>query len=72
MIYSRNNRMCARCRCSLTDTMTTGDSGIYQSHGIELCEPCFFEEDAEIEREGTNNLPDTLKRYRENVRFGAQ
>jgi len=56
---------CARCGKYLKDHETTGESAIYNPTGpkIILCEGCFFDEDAEIEEAGTNNLPDTLKRY---------
>jgi len=48
--------------------MTTGESGIYRSHDVlELCEPCFFDEEAEIKEKGTNDLPETLERYRANM-----
>lgn len=64
--------ICARCRCSLHDSASRGESGIYDPHGepIDLCEPCFFDEDAEIERKGGNDLPDTLARYRRNLQLG--
>lgn len=61
---------CGRC-CKVLRPYageTTGDSGIYLSHGIDLCEPCCDAEDQEIDEAGTNDLPDTLKRYRENLR----
>lgn len=64
--------ICARCTRRLGSA--TGESAIYnpgRDHGIELCEPCFFAEDAEITERGMNDLPDTLAKYRENLRrFG--
>jgi len=60
---------CPRCCEWIYSGQTTGESGIYQSHGVSpLCEPCFFDEEAEQEREGTNDLPATLARYRQNDR----
>lgn len=53
---------CARCKKNISDGETTGESQIYMSHHI-LCEPCFFDEEREIDEAGTNNLPDTLKSY---------
>ena len=55
---------CARCGCYLPWGVTTGVSSLYSPHReFTLCEPCFFDEEAEIDREGTNDLPDTLRRY---------
>lgn len=63
---------CPRCCAYIPERATVGESAIYQSHDVsDLCEPCFFDEDREIEDRGTNNLPDTLERYRQNMRsFG--
>jgi hypothetical protein len=63
--------VCPRCRCLMHRGATVGESSIYGSHDVgDLCEPCFFEEDEEIEREGTNNLPKTLEFYRRNMALG--
>ena len=65
------NRMCARCRCNLYEQDCTGESGLYSpNRAFTLCEPCFFDEDAEIEKEGTNDLPLRIEQYRENIRQG--
>lgn len=53
---------CARCKKPVRQGQPEGESGIYQSHH-RLCEPCFFDEDAEIEEKGTNDLPETLAGY---------
>ena len=53
---------CPRCKKRSLDHSSYGESSIYQSYH-RLCLPCFEDEDAEIEREGTNNLPGTLKAY---------
>lgn len=45
----------------------TGESSIYGSPNIVLCAPCFHEEDALIEREGTNNIPEQLEMYVRNI-----
>ena len=58
---------CPRCCQPIYEGQTTGISGIYKSHGVrDLCEPCFLDEDRQIEDTGTNNLPETLLTYREN------
>lgn len=53
---------CARCKQFFPNASCSAESGIYQSRHV-LCEPCFFDEDAEIEERGTNNLLDTLEKY---------
>jgi hypothetical protein len=64
-------KVCARCRSSIGEHETDGESGIYSpDREFILCEACFLEEDAEIETEGTNNLPDRIKQYCENERLG--
>ena len=60
---------CARCCKSIRPDETTGESGLYSpSRSFTLCEPCFFAEDAEIEEKGTNNMPDVIASYVENLR----
>ena len=54
--------ICARCKKTMMEHESTGESGIYRSCHI-LCEPCFFAEDAEIDAAGTNDLPETLAKY---------
>ena len=57
---------CVRC-CEKLGRVT-GESSIYRSDDSHiLCEPCFFDEEAEQERRGTNNLPDVLAKYDENI-----
>lgn len=59
---------CPRCMSLIQRGSGRGESQLYQSHDIpDLCEPCFFDEEAEVEERGTNNLPDTLERYRQNM-----
>ncbi|ABF71343.1 p095 [Rhizobium phage 16-3] len=53
---------CARCKVHFRDVRSSGSSSLYGSDHT-LCEPCFFAEDAQIDEEGTNNLPDTLASY---------
>lgn len=53
---------CARCKQYFGNARSSGESALYRSRHV-LCEPCFFDEDAEIEERGTNNLPDTLAKY---------
>lgn len=60
--------ICARCCDQLWPGATTGESALYSpDRPFELCEPCFFAEEALIDEQGTNNLPDELRRYRENL-----
>jgi hypothetical protein len=53
---------CARCKKHFHNARSSGESGLYGSNHV-LCEPCFFDEDAEIDERGTNDLPDTLAKY---------
>ncbi len=60
---------CPRCSNKIFIGQPTGESQIYRSHGIpDLCEPCWMDEDDEIELAGTNDLPETLAWYRQNMR----
>ncbi len=61
--------ICANCKKKLSQHETTGTSALYNptGHEILLCESCFFEEDDIIETERTNNLPERLKKYKENL-----
>jgi len=67
------NKYCAKCSESLFNRdgsiRPTGESGIYNPNGpsILLCEYCFDAEDDLIEQKGTNDLPDVLARYKENI-----
>ncbi len=64
--------MCARCRKpvdQLRDCL--GESGIYSpNRAFTLCEQCFLDEDLEIDRAGTNDIPERLDEYRANLRAG--
>lgn len=74
---SMSQRRCARCGGVLG--RSTGTSSIYRrehttlSHlrEILLCEPCFFEEEAQTEEAGTNNLPSVLDNYARNMRLNG-
>lgn len=69
--FNRFTAMCARCRQGLRGGQSTGESGLYSpGRAFTLCEPCFFAEEEETEDRGTNNLPDRLEQYRENLRLG--
>ena len=37
----------------------------------DLCEPCFFDEEAETEEVGTNNIPERLAQYETNIKLGV-
>ena len=54
--------VCPRCKERVLDRSNCGESGLYKSRHL-ICVPCFHAEDAEIDREGTNNLPDRLRDY---------
>jgi hypothetical protein len=54
--------VCPRCKQRVLDHRSYGESAIYRSRH-RLCFPCWHAEDDEIEREGTNDLPETLKGY---------
>lgn len=53
---------CPRCKKRVLDRRNCGESAIYKSRHL-ICVSCWHDEDAEIEREGTNNLPDRLAAY---------
>jgi hypothetical protein len=56
--------ICANCEQSFDEHKATGVSSLYNPEGpdILLCERCFLEEDALIDRRG-NNLLERLKHY---------
>jgi hypothetical protein len=54
--------ICPRCKKRCLDLSSYGESAIYRSRH-RLCVPCFHDEDAEIERKGTNDLPARLQAY---------
>ncbi|ASY56453.1 hypothetical protein [Sinorhizobium sp. CCBAU 05631] len=54
--------ICPRCKQRVLNPNSYGESSIYRSRH-RLCMPCWDAEHEEIEREGTNNLPETLKSY---------
>lgn len=67
------NECCANCGCELGRLKATGISGLYfpGDQDIELCEPCFFAEEAEIDEVGTNNIPERLAHYLDMIqRYG--
>lgn len=73
MMRYAEGKMCSRCRKPVDQMKDClGESGIYSSTGraFTLCEQCFFDEDLEIERTGTNNIPERLDEYRANLRAG--
>jgi hypothetical protein len=64
--------MCARCRIRLRDEDCQGESGLYSpNRPFTLCEPCFEDEDREIDLAGQNEIPQRLTEYRENLRAGS-
>jgi len=62
---------CAGCDASLTDYRGRGIqvicySGIFGAANIPLCKKCSDHEEEEIDKMGTNDIPNLLKRYKEN------
>lgn len=53
---------CPRCKQRVLNLDDCGESAIYRSRHL-ICVPCFHDEDAEIDREGGNDLPKTLAAY---------
>lgn len=53
---------CPRCKQRTLDRDDCGESALYHSRHL-ICVPCFHDEDAEIEREGGNDLPKRLASY---------
>lgn len=72
MIYYATGTMCARCRKSVDQLKDClGESGLYSpNRAFTLCEQCFMDEDLEIDRAGTNDIPERLDEYRANLRAG--
>jgi hypothetical protein len=54
--------ICPRCKQKCLNRSDYGESALYRSQH-RVCVPCFHAEDAEIDWEGTNNLPETLRSY---------
>ena len=70
-MYYAMGTMCARCRKPVDQSECLGESGIYSpGRAFTLCEQCFLDEDLEIDRTGTNNIPERLDEYRANLRAG--
>jgi len=63
-VYPRQIRMliCPRCKQRCLSEREYGESSIYRSRH-RLCVPCWHDENAQIDREGTNNLSATLASY---------
>jgi len=64
--------MCARCRKPVDQIRDClGESGLYSPRrAFTLCEQCFLDEELEIDRVGTNNIPERIDEYRANLRAG--
>jgi hypothetical protein len=59
--------VCASCGRLLTNC-ADGVSSVYSpDQQFMLCEPCWLEEDAEIEARGTNDLPERIHQYRQTL-----
>jgi hypothetical protein len=64
--------MCARCRKRVDQIKDClGESGLYSpNRAFTLCEQCFLDEELEVDRAGTNVIPERLEEYRANLRAG--
>lgn len=71
-MYYATGYMCARCRKRVDQIKDClGESGIYSpGRAFTLCEQCFLDEESEIDRVGTNDIPERLEEYRLNLRAG--
>lgn len=54
--------ICPRCKRPTLDPDNYGESALYRSRH-KLCNSCWSEEQKEIDRKGTNDLPATLATY---------
>ena len=54
--------ICPRCKKRVLNRRDYGESAIYRSRH-RLCVPCWNDEDKEIDRDGSNDLPKTLASY---------
>jgi len=56
--------ICANCKRPIVGSDGGSESSVYSpDRAFILCEPCWLQENAEIDREGTNDLPQRVKRY---------
>lgn len=56
---------CANCKQTIAEPDCGSESSVYSPYqSFTLCEPCWLEEDAEIDTKGTNELPHRIARYR--------
>lgn len=63
-----NEGFCAGCGCSLEHAPEIHTSSIFSpTEQFELCPQCGRQEEAEIDKEGTNNLPTLLAIYKGNA-----
>lgn len=71
-MYYATGKMCARCRRPVDQFKDClGESGLYSpNRAFTLCEQCFLDEELEIDRAGTNDIPERLDEYRANLRAG--
>lgn len=72
MMDYANGSFCARCRNAVDQFKDClGESGIYSpGRAFTLCEKCFLDEEAEIDRAGSNVIPERIEEYRANLRAG--
>ena len=59
-----NHTICCACGHQIRFPEPEWESSLY-SNGVKylLCEPCGFTEEREINRAGTNNIPELLATY---------
>lgn len=55
---------CACCKKEINYGEPDAESALYSPfEKFILCEPCFFDEDKEIEEKGRNDIPERLAKY---------
>lgn len=60
--------VCANCLKYVKDEECQGESGLFSpTRAYMLCEPCFLEEDRLIDEQGTNDMPERLQKYKNNL-----
>lgn len=56
--------ICANCKSLIWSNDPDGVSSLYSpDQEFILCEPCWLAEEAEIERRGTNDIPELVAHY---------
>ena len=61
-------KVCASCLKDLTYAREDGISSLYSPRTYILCIVCFWSEANLIEQKSTNNIPEEVQRYKENLK----